>query len=111
MAIALQGSVAVIMIVTATFGALLNYIGFTLSLSTGLAVAGVIVLRRREPLLKRPYRTWGYPLVPILYFLLSLWMVCYNVWGRPVESLAGLLTIGVGAVLYYVSKRYQQNRS
>jgi len=57
MAVALQSVVASAMLLTATFEALLTYIGFTLSLSAGLTVVGVLVLRRREPGLERPYRT------------------------------------------------------
>jgi APA family basic amino acid/polyamine antiporter len=104
-AIALQATIAIIMILTASFDRLLNYIGFTLSLSTGLTVAGVLVLRWRNPGLPRPYRTWGYPVTPLLYVLLSLWMVTYNVAGRPLESLAGLTTLALGAGLYWISRR------
>ena len=65
-------AVTVLMLVTSTFEALLTYIGFTLSLCAGLTVLGVMVLRRREPGLERPYRAWGYPLTPLLFVLLAL---------------------------------------
>lgn len=104
-AIGLQAVVAIVMILTATFDKLLIYVGFTLSLSTGLTVAGVLFLRFREPNLPRPYRTWGYPVVPILYILLCLWMVIHSISIRPIESLAGVLTLGIGILIYYYSKR------
>ena len=77
MAIALQASLASFMLMTASFDALLRYIGVTLSLVAGLAVAGVIVLRIREPNLPRPYKTWGYPLTPLVFVALESWMIYY----------------------------------
>lgn len=101
-AIALQGLVALALILSATFEVLLSYIGFTLSLSAGLTVFGVLVLRRREATLERPYRTWGYPVTPLLFVALSLWMATHSLIQRPVVGLAGLGTIAVGAILYGV---------
>lgn len=104
-AVGLQALLAVGMIATATFDSLLTYIGFTLSLCTGLTVAGVIVLRRRRPDLPRPYRTWGYPATPLLFLLLTTWMIGHAFWQRPVESLAGLATLAVGGLLYFAGRR------
>ncbi|MDQ3035747.1 MAG: amino acid permease, partial [Myxococcota bacterium] len=58
-AIVLQTLVAIALAATATFEALLTYIGFTLAISAALTLAGVFVLRAREPDLERPYRAWG----------------------------------------------------
>jgi APA family basic amino acid/polyamine antiporter len=104
-AVALQGALALAMLLTSSFGALLTYIGFTLSLSSGLAVAGVYVLRVREPRRERPYRVWGYPVTPALFLLLAGWMVVHALAVRPVESLAGVATIVVGLLLYAVVRR------
>jgi basic amino acid/polyamine antiporter, APA family len=78
-AIALQAGLAVLMACTASFEMLLGYIGVTLSLVAGLAVAGVLVLRFREPELLRPYRTWGYPVTPLLFLALEFWMIFFTV--------------------------------
>lgn len=104
-AITIQSLIAILIILTATFNMLLIYIGFTLSLSAGLTVVGVMVLRKNEPDLPRPYKTWGYPVTPILFILLSGWMVIYNCVQRPVESLAGVGTIGIGGLVYYLVKK------
>jgi APA family basic amino acid/polyamine antiporter len=104
-AVALQGAVAVVMVLTSTFEALLTYIGFTLSLSAGLTVAGVLVLRQREPELERPYRTWGYPITPLAFVALCLWMSSWALWERPVVAFAGLGTIASGLVLYLVVRK------
>lgn len=99
-AVALQAAVAMLMAATASFEFILGYIGFTLSLFTGLTVLGLFVLRRREPHGKRPYRTWGYPLTPALFLLLSLWMVVHALWHRPLAAAAGMGTIVSGLLLY-----------
>jgi APA family basic amino acid/polyamine antiporter len=104
-AVAFQALVAVAMIATASFAALLAYIGFTLSLVAGLTVAGVLVLRRREPALKRPYRTWGYPLTPLLFVALSAWMVAHALLENPASSWAGLATVAVALGLHLLLGR------
>jgi APA family basic amino acid/polyamine antiporter len=104
-AVAVQVALALAMVVTSSFGALLAFIGFTLSVVAGLTVLGVVVLRLREPGLARPYRTWGYPATPLLFLALSAWMVGHSLAERPVSSLAGLAIIALGLVLYLVVAR------
>ena len=99
-AVVLQALVAILMVVTATFETLLSYIGFTLSLSAGATVLGVIVLRRKQPALERPYRTLGYPVTPLLFLVLTSWMVIHTVANRPIVTLWGLATLGLGLLLY-----------
>jgi basic amino acid/polyamine antiporter, APA family len=104
-AVALQASLAVAMIATSSFGALLRYIGFTLSVVAGLTVLGVIVLRRREPTLPRPYRCWGYPATPLLFVALSAWMVVHALVENPASSWAGLATVVAALALHAVLGR------
>lgn len=111
LAIALQAVVAVVMVATATFDALLTYIGFTLSSSAALTLAGVFVLRSREPELERPYRTWGHPVTTLLVLALMIWMMVFTLIERPLTSLAGLATIASGLVLYVVLGRRRGSRS
>jgi len=104
-ALALQTVMILLMITTSSFGTLLTYIGFTLSASSGLTVVGVIVLRRREPDLPRPYRTLLYPLTPVLFAILSLWMIVHALGQRPVAALAGLATMASGILLFLLVSR------
>lgn len=101
-AIALQAVVAIVMLLTSSFGALLTYIGFTLSIFAGLTVYGVFHLRRREPDLPRPYRVWGYPWTPAMFIALSAWMVIYTLIERPLVAVSGLLTVGSGLVVHKI---------
>jgi APA family basic amino acid/polyamine antiporter len=110
-AVAVQVALALAMVVTSSFGALLTFIGFTLSVVAGLTVLGVVVLRLREPGLARPYRTWGYPATPLLFLALSAWMVGHSLAERPLSSLAGLGIIALGLALYLVVARSGRRRA
>ena len=99
-AILVQSIITLAFIYTATFQQVLLYAGFTLNLITAVTVAGVFVLRRSEPGIERPYRTWGYPWTPIVFLLLSGWSLTFMIIDRPQESLAGLLTLLAGLVIY-----------
>ena len=66
---------------------------------------GVIVLRWTQPELKRPYRVWGYPLTPVVFLLVTGFMMYYLVTQRPMQSLAGVLTMLAGLAVFAVSRR------
>jgi len=70
-----------------------------------LAVLGLIVLRFREPNLARPYRVWLYPITPVLFLLMTLWMMKCVLQDKPTESILGLLTVLAGLVVYFFSGR------
>jgi APA family basic amino acid/polyamine antiporter len=100
-AIIYQSLAAVLMILTGTFESLVYYIGFALIFFAALAVAGMIRLRRREGWRRLGVVNWGYPLTPGLFIVASAWMLFYTASMRPKESALGLLTILLGAGLYY----------
>jgi basic amino acid/polyamine antiporter, APA family len=98
LAIALQSLLAVAMILTSSFDRLLMYMGITLSISSGLAILGVFVLRWREPGLDRPYRAPSGAVA--LALALTLWMVAFAMFEHPRETLWGLGTLGIGVGIY-----------
>lgn len=100
MAIALQASVSLLMIVTSSFDVLLTYVGFTLSLVSTLTVFGVIVLRFKHPKLLRSYHTWGYPFTPLLFVGATTWIILRTVLERPAVATSALVTIAVGFILW-----------
>jgi APA family basic amino acid/polyamine antiporter len=99
-AIATQGALALLFILTASFEAILVFSGFVLGVNSLLTVAGVFVLRWREPHTPRPYRTWGFPATPLVYLGLTLWTLVYLALDRPVEAAVAALLIVVGVALY-----------
>lgn len=100
--ILLQAVVAIVMILAAAYDALLIYIGFTLSISSMLTVAGLMRLRKLRPGLSRTYRTVGYPLTPLVFIAGNLAVVAYTLASQPVVGLYGGATLVVGSVLYFV---------
>lgn len=108
-AIFLQAVIAIIMVITASFDKLLLYIGFTLSLCAMLTVVGMMLLRIKKPDLKRSYKTFGYPVTPLLFILGNLWIIYFCIKSRPITSLFGLGTIGLGVLVYSYFRR--KNRS
>ena len=96
----LQAAIAIVMVVTASFDKLLLYVGFTLALFATLTVLGMMLLRFKEPALVRKYKTFGYPVTPLLFIFGNVWIVYYSIRSSPVTSLSGLVTIGSGILFY-----------
>lgn len=102
-AIFVQSSLTILFILTSSFESILVFAGFTLALNSFATVLGVFVLRRRQPDLPRPYRTFLYPLPPLVYLTLTGWTLYFVLVNRPVEGLFGLGVIGTGLLFYYLS--------
>jgi APA family basic amino acid/polyamine antiporter len=102
-ALLLQACVATILLFTQSFEAVLDFIQFGLILCSFLTVIGLIKLRITKPDLPRPFRAWGYPLTPLIFLAVTLFMLVHLVAVRPLQSLAGLALMLVGLVLYGVA--------
>jgi APA family basic amino acid/polyamine antiporter len=102
-AIIFQLCVTTLLMATRSFESVLDYIQFSLTLCSFLAVLGVIVLRVREPDLKRPYRMWGYPFTPAVFLAVTTFMMYYLIIERPWQSLASVATMLAGLVVYAIS--------
>ncbi len=109
-AILLQMFMVTVLILTQSFESVLNYIQFSITLSSFLAVLGVMVLRRTQPDLARPYRTWGYPVTPIIFLGVTAFIMFYLLSERPVQSLAGLATLASGLVVYWIWMRRSSSK-
>jgi APA family basic amino acid/polyamine antiporter len=103
LAIIVQLLIVIILLLTASFEKVLTYVQFSLTLCSFLTVLGVIVLRQTQPTLPRPYKTWGYPVTPILFLAISGWMLTHILRSNPRESLAGLATLLLGFIVYFLS--------
>lgn len=114
-AIWVQFGISCLLIITDSFELVTKYTGVTLSFFALLTVAGVFVHRHRFPNAIRPYRTWGYPVVPCVFIVLILWSIGYLVYEDFVctfvtqtqsvmwMSLMSALTLLTGAFLYVVN--------
>ncbi len=104
-ALLVQLAIVILLLCYALFDQVLKYVQFSITLCSFLAVLGVIVLRFTQPHLPRPYRAWGYPITPLIFLGLSAWMLYFTLKGSPHESLAGLGTILLGLLIYFVSPK------
>ena len=99
---------SVALVLSSSFESVLVFSGFILALNTFFAVGGIFVLRarqKRDGMLLDGYRTWGYPLTPLLYLALTGWTLVFIFIERPVEALAAVLMIAAGLGLYWFSER------
>ena len=103
-AIILQAIWACFLIITGTFGTLFTYVSVIITLFSALTVGSVIVLRWKQPELKRPYKLWGYPIVPILFILAHVWIVWGSLVQNPLDSLRGVIIVGLGVPAYLIWK-------
>ncbi|MBI4623513.1 MAG: amino acid permease [Verrucomicrobia bacterium] len=104
-AILVQGVWASLLAVSGSYEKLFSYVIFSSWIFYGLAVAGVIVLRRRHPDFPRPYKMWGYPITPILFVVTSALFVANTLVTKPVPSLLGLLCVASGVPAYLFWRR------
>lgn len=108
--IAAQAVWSGLLVLSGTFGQLVDYTGFAVVLFAGVAVSGLFVLRRRHPDADRPFRAWGYPIAPALFVVASGALVVNAVWSNPGPSAAGLLIVAAGIPLYAIFRRRAAGR-
>jgi APA family basic amino acid/polyamine antiporter len=104
-AIVLQLLMVNLLLFTRSFESVVNFTQFSLLICSLLAVLGVIVLRIMRPTMARPYRVWLYPLPPVVFSIITMWMMFYLLRWHAAESLAGLGTALLGLLLYFCAKK------
>ncbi|MFT6733072.1 MAG: APA family basic amino acid/polyamine antiporter [Polaribacter sp.] len=102
-AIYFQSMMAILFVMTSSFESILLFSGFALALNNFFAVLGIFVLRYRQPMLPRPYKTWLYPLPPIIFLLLIGWTLLFILKEKPFEAFMGIVLVIGGAVFYGIS--------
>jgi APA family basic amino acid/polyamine antiporter len=105
-----QGAWASLLTFSGTYEQLYTYVVFAVVLFHAATGAAVIVLRKTRPDLPRPYRTWGYPVVPLLFVLCSLALAANTLLEKPVESLIGLGILGLGLPAFLWWRRQGKER-
>ena len=98
-----QGAWSALLTLSGRYDQLYTYSMCTLVLAHAATGAALFVLRRTRPELPRPYRVWGYPVVPALFILACGLLVVNTLVERPMESLwgLGLVALGLPAYLYW----------
>jgi APA family basic amino acid/polyamine antiporter len=106
LAVVLQAAIAIVFVLTSTFGSLLIYIGFTLNIFAMLAVITLFLMRRKNRTITKI--CWGYPVTPIVFILFTLWMTVWSIMSQPVSTLTGLGTLAAGYMVYLILNRTKE---
>jgi APA family basic amino acid/polyamine antiporter len=84
----------------------LDFIQFSLTFCSFFTVLGVIKMRITDPEAPRPYRAWGYPFTPVIFLIMTAFVMYYLLVNRPVQSLGSLVMMLAGLALYYASQQF-----
>jgi APA family basic amino acid/polyamine antiporter len=95
-----------ILCVSGSYGQLLDYIIFAVLVFYILTILGLFVLRRTHPTAERPYRAFGYPVLPAIYILMALFIDVVLLRYKPQYTWPGLIIVLLGVPVYYIQKIY-----
>jgi basic amino acid/polyamine antiporter, APA family len=108
LAILLQGAWSILLAVSGGYEQLYTYVIFAGWLFYAAAALAVVILRRRRPELARPYKVWGYPVVPVLFTLAALTIVVNTLVSKPRESAIGLAFVLTGIPIFYLWRKLRK---
>jgi basic amino acid/polyamine antiporter, APA family len=100
-----QGIWASVLVLSGTFDQLTDMIIFAVFIFYGATTLGVFILRRRMPDVHRPYKVWGYPVVPAIFILFCIGLFFNTIITRPREAAIGMILIFSGIPVYFLLKR------
>jgi APA family basic amino acid/polyamine antiporter len=109
LAVLLQSAITVILILTSQFESVLTFVGFSLSIFTFLTVLSIFILRFKK-IENLSYKTWGYPITPILFLSLNGFTIYFVFINKTEESMWGLLNVVIGASIYFIGKQFSKNK-
>lgn len=101
----LQGIWASVLVLSGTFDQLTDMIIFAVFIFYGAISLGVFILRRKMPDAPRPYKVWGYPVVPAIFIVFCLILFFNTIVTRPREAMIGLTLIFTGLPVYWYLNR------
>lgn len=110
-AIWVQTAISLTFVLTASFESILIFAGFALGLSNFFTVLSVFILRWKQPELKRPYRTWLYPITPLIFLTVMGWTLIYLMIHKTQESLASVGLIAAGLLAYFIIRYFKKSQN
>jgi APA family basic amino acid/polyamine antiporter len=99
----LQAIVASILCLSGKYGDLLDMIAFVVVIFYALTIIGIFILRKKRPDIERPYRAFGFPVLPIIYILLAIVFCVFLIIMKPLYAGIGLGIVLLGIPLYYIA--------
>jgi len=99
----IQCLVACLLCLSGKYGDLLDMISFVAVLFYALTIAGIFILRKKDPTRERPYKAFGYPVLPLLYIILALVFCFFLVHMKPLYAGMGLVIVLAGIPIYFIA--------
>ena len=99
---------ACILVLSGTFDQLTDMIIFAVFIYYGATTLGVFILRKKMPDAPRPYKVWGYPVVPAIVIIFCILLLINTVFSRPREAAIGVALMLTGVPMYWLFKRKQE---
>lgn len=100
-----QCVVASILCLSGRYGDLLDMISFVVVIFYVLTIAGIFILRKKQPNAERPYKAFGYPLLPALYIVMGVSFCLLLIWFKPAFTWPGFIIVLIGIPIYYALKK------
>lgn len=100
-AIMLQAVWASVIALMGTFDQITNYAVFSMWIFYILTTSAVFILRKKMPDTPRPYKTLGYPVTPLIFILVGVWLLINTLQTSPFEAIVGLILISLGIPVYF----------
>jgi len=108
-AIAVQGVWSVMLCLSGTYSDLLDYVIFAVLLFFILTIMAIFILRIKKPDLPRPYKTFGYPVIPAVYIIATTFIMVVLLIYKPKYTFPGLIIVLLGIPVFYFWKKYSKN--
>ncbi len=103
-----QGVWASVLALSGSFDTLTDYVIFGSWIFYGLITSSIFIYRRKHPDLARPYKAFGYPVVPVVFLFVTGWLLISTMINTPVQSFTGLALIVLGVPIYYLLNKPQK---
>jgi APA family basic amino acid/polyamine antiporter len=110
-ALVIQGIWAVLLCLSGTYSNLLDYVIFSVLIFFTLTILAIFILRVKRPDIPRPYKAFGYPVIPAIYILTTISIMVILLWYKPKYTLWGLLIVLLGIPVFFLWRRFNKNTS
>ena len=108
-AIIIQGVWSVLLCLSGTYGNLLDYVIFAVLLFFSITILAIFILRVKRPDIPRPYKAFGYPVIPATYILTTIFIMVILLIYKPNYTFPGLGIVLLGIPVFYLWRKYNNN--
>jgi APA family basic amino acid/polyamine antiporter len=108
-ALIIQGIWASMLCLSGSYSQLLDYVVFAVLIFYVLTIAGIYILRKKQPDAERPYKAFGYPVLPAIYIIAAILLMLDLLIYKPDFTWPGLIIVCMGIPVYYIWKAFKRN--